>query len=98
MLRRSTLEWVALLEPNAVPCAPILDLPGVFKHPQVVSRGMKIEVDTGAERAMPLVANPMRFDGQRAVADQPPPGLDAQGDDLRAALARSPDWPGRDAG
>jgi crotonobetainyl-CoA:carnitine CoA-transferase CaiB-like acyl-CoA transferase len=98
MLRRTTLEWVALLEPNAVPCAPILDLPGVFKHPQVLARGMQTQMDTGADRPMPLVANPMRFDGQRAIADQPPPGLDAQGEELRAALARSPAWPGRDAG
>jgi crotonobetainyl-CoA:carnitine CoA-transferase CaiB-like acyl-CoA transferase len=44
---------------------------------------------------MPLVANPMRFDGQRAVADQPPPGLDEHGDALRAALAAGTAWPAR---
>jgi crotonobetainyl-CoA:carnitine CoA-transferase CaiB-like acyl-CoA transferase len=95
MQERSTLDWVALLEPNAVPCAPILDLPGVFQQPQVVARGMKIGMNTGAERPMPLVANPMRFDGQRAIADQPPPGLDAQGDPIRRALAQGPGWPAR---
>ena len=97
MLGRTTLDWVALLEPNAVPCAPILDLPGVFKHPQVLARGMQADIASGADRPMPLVANPMRFDGQRAIADQAPPGLDAQGDALRAALARQAGWPARDA-
>ena len=99
MLKRSTADWMALLEPHAVPCAPILDLPGVFAHPQVVSRGMLAPMATGADDAalaqVPLVANPMRFDGQRAQADQPPPGLDQHGDALREALRRSPGWPGR---
>lgn len=95
MLERTTQGWMDLLEPNAVPCAPILELPGVFRHPQVIARGMKIEVDSGDEQPMPLVANPMRFDGERAIADQPPPGLDAQGDAIRAALAASSGWPGR---
>ncbi len=95
MKQRNTLDWVALLEPHAVPCAPILDLPGVFKHPQVLARGVLTPMDVGADRLMPMVGNPMRFDGQRAVADQPPPGLDAQGDALRAALAKGRGWPGR---
>ena len=95
MKQRNTMDWVALLEPHAVPCAPILDLPGVFKHPQVLARGVLSPMNVGADRLMPLVANPMRFDGQRAVADQPPPGLDAQGDALRAALAAGPGWPAR---
>ncbi len=90
MLERGTAEWTALLEPQAVPCAPILELPEVFKHPQVVHRGMRIEHDS-----MPMVANPMRFDGQRPVADQPPPALDAHGDAVRAALASGIGWPPR---
>ena len=93
MLQRSTQQWMDLLEPHAVPCAPILTLPGVFAHPQVQSRGMQLSVDGGDGQAMPLVANPMRFDGERAIADQPPPGLDAQGDAIRAALARHEGWP-----
>ena len=93
MLQRSTQQWMDLLEPHAVPCAPILTLPGVFAHPQVQSRGMQLSVDGGHGQAMPLVANPMRFDGERAIADQPPPGLDGQGDAIRAALARHEGWP-----
>ncbi len=76
--QRSTAEWTALLEPNAVPCAPILALPEVFSHPQVRSRGMQISAGE-----MPMVATPMRFDGQRPVATQPPPRLDEHGDEVR---------------
>ena len=90
MLERTTAEWTALLEPNAVPCAPILELPEVFEHPQVVHRGMKISMD-----GMPMVATPMRFDGERPVADQPPPRLDQHGEAIRAALASGQGWPAR---
>jgi len=89
MLERTTAQWTALLEPNAVPCAPILELPEVFKHPQVVARGMKI--DNGG---MPMVAAPMRLDGERAVSDRPAPRLDEHGAAIRAAMASSDDWPG----
>jgi crotonobetainyl-CoA:carnitine CoA-transferase CaiB-like acyl-CoA transferase len=93
MLKRTTAEWTALFEPNAVPCAPILDLPGVFQHPQVVSRGMRIEGVNG----VPMVASPMRFDGQRAISDLPPPALDQHGDAVRQALATGGGWPQRNA-
>jgi crotonobetainyl-CoA:carnitine CoA-transferase CaiB-like acyl-CoA transferase len=94
MRKRSTAEWTALFEPNAVPCAPILDLPGVFSHPQVVHRGMRVSLADGQGRAVPMVANPMRFDGQRPMADMPPPALDQDGATLRAGLAQGQPWPG----
>jgi len=95
MLTRTTQGWIDLLEPNAVPCAPILTLPGVFAHKQVVARGMQAGFDVGADRLMPTIPNPMRFDGERAMADQPPPKIDQQGDAIRAALAAGKGWPSR---
>ena len=95
LLERSTQGWIDLLEPHAVPCAPILNLPGVFAHHQVVARGMQAGLDVGADRPMPMVPNPMRFDGQRAMAERPPPGLDADGDALRLALRQGKGWPAR---
>jgi crotonobetainyl-CoA:carnitine CoA-transferase CaiB-like acyl-CoA transferase len=89
MRQRTTAEWTALFEPNAVPCAPILDLPGVFQHPQVVSRGLRIAGANG----VPMVASPMRFDGERAISDLPPPRLDEHGGSVRQALATGKGWP-----
>ena len=91
MLQRTTAEWMALLEPNAVPCAPILDIPDVLRQPQVVARGLQREI-----AGMPVIASPMRFDGQRPLAETPPPQIDEHGPALRAALARGVGWPGRD--
>lgn len=84
MLERTTQEWMALLEPNAVPCAPILELPGVFEHPQVKHRGMQFSLPDEMGRAVPMVGNPMRFDGQRPAAALPPPQLDEHGDAVRS--------------
>lgn len=93
MLERTTAEWIALLEPNAVPCAPILALPGVFEHPQVRHRGLQRVATDDRGRTMPLVANPMRFDGERHVAPRVPPRLDEHGDAVRAALREGRGWP-----
>jgi crotonobetainyl-CoA:carnitine CoA-transferase CaiB-like acyl-CoA transferase len=95
MLERSTAEWTALLEPHAVPCAPILELPGVFAHPQVLARGMQITRPDAAGLAVPLVGNPMRFDGLRPGAELAPPGLDQHGETIRAALSQAAGaaWP-----
>ena len=88
MLERTTAQWVALLEPHAVPCAPILSIPDALAHPQVVARGMRVE--TGG---IPMLATPMRFDGQRPVAPLAPPRLDEHGDAIRRALAGQTGWP-----
>jgi crotonobetainyl-CoA:carnitine CoA-transferase CaiB-like acyl-CoA transferase len=94
MHERSTREWCELLEPAAVPCAPILNVPQVFEHAQVRHRGLRIVLD-----GVPMVASPMRFDGERPVADRPPPALDADGDDIRKRAQRADAWPERrDAG
>ncbi len=71
-----------------MPCAPILAIDQVFAHPQVIARGMKVDV-----AGTPTVATPMRFDGERPVAARPPPALDEHGAAIRAALARGESWP-----
>lgn len=73
-LQRDTVEWGALLDRAAVPCAPILDIAQVMEHPHVAARGMRIESNDPA--VPPMVANPMLFDGVRPTAELPPPALD----------------------
>lgn len=71
-LTRTTAEWSAALDHAAVPCSPILDVGQVLAHPHVAARGMTL----AGNGHPPTVANPMLFDGQRPVADVPPPTLD----------------------
>ena len=93
MRERTTQQWCELLEPHAVPCAPILNLPQVFEHPQVVHRGLKAQLPDAKGRAVPMVPNPMRLDGRRALAPQAPPALDEHGDAIRAAVREGKGWP-----
>ena len=58
---KTTAAWVGLLESAAVPCGPINDLAGVFADPQVLHRGLKIEMPHAAGGSAPQVANPIRF-------------------------------------
>lgn len=71
---RTTTEWIELLEDNNVPCSPILNVSQVLDHPNVIARGMKL---SSPERTSipPMIANPMLFDGKRAISSLPPPNL-----------------------
>ena len=59
--RKTTAEWLELLESAGVPNGPINNLAQVFEEPQVKARGVKIELDHAAAGKLPLVASPMRF-------------------------------------
>src|SRR4029079_11775725 len=55
MRRRTVEQWVALLEPVAVPVGPINDLEQVLGHPQVKSRGLQLELPHPLAGSVPRV-------------------------------------------
>lgn len=59
--KRSVAEWVAALEPLGIPVGPINDLAQVFAHPQVQSRGMKLELPHPLSGSLPQVASPIKM-------------------------------------
>ena len=73
--KRTTAEWLALLESAGVPNGPINDIAQVFDEPQVKARGVKIELDHAAAGKLPLVASPMRFSGTPLTYRLAPPLL-----------------------
>ncbi len=73
--KRSTKEWVSALEGAGVPNGPINDLKQVFEEPQVVARGMRIEVPHPTAGKVPMVASPMRFSATPITYEVPPPTL-----------------------
>ncbi|MEK8031415.1 CaiB/BaiF CoA-transferase family protein [Ideonella sp. DXS29W] len=85
---RTTAEWIAALEAEAVPCGPINRLDQVFADPQVVSRGMKIEMQHDAFGAVPLVGSPIRLSATPVQYRIAPPML---GEHTAQVLA---DWLG----
>jgi crotonobetainyl-CoA:carnitine CoA-transferase CaiB-like acyl-CoA transferase len=73
--KKTTAEWIALLEPVGVPCGPINRLDDVYADPQVQHRGMKISVPHPLAGEVPLVANPIRYSRTPITYESPPPLL-----------------------
>jgi crotonobetainyl-CoA:carnitine CoA-transferase CaiB-like acyl-CoA transferase len=89
-MRRTTHEWVEALETAGVPNGPINTIQQVFEEPQVVARGMKIELDHPLAGKVPLVASPMRFSATPLAFKAPPPTLGQHTDEiLRSMLGMS---------
>ena len=80
--KRSTREWVEGLETAGVPNGPINNLQQVFEEPQVVARGVKIEVEHATAGKIPLVASPMRFSATPIEYNVPPPTLGQHTDEI----------------
>jgi crotonobetainyl-CoA:carnitine CoA-transferase CaiB-like acyl-CoA transferase len=84
--RRSTREWLALLEAAGVPNGPINDIAQVFEEPQVRARGIRIEADHPAAGRLPMVASPMRFSATPLEHKVAPPLLGQHTDEILRRL------------
>ena len=74
---RATREWIEALEPLGVPCGPINDVAQVFSDPQAIARGLRVDIPSGAARAVPSIASPLRLSAAPAQYRLPPPALGA---------------------
>jgi crotonobetainyl-CoA:carnitine CoA-transferase CaiB-like acyl-CoA transferase len=65
------------LEAQGVPAGPINDVEQVFADPQVVHRGMKLDLPSAAAKAssIPGVRTPIVIDGWKAASEKPAPLL-----------------------
>ncbi|TLX64076.1 CoA transferase [Stutzerimonas nosocomialis] len=72
---RTTAEWVSVLEQAGVPCGPINDLAQVFADPQVLARGLKVEMPHSVAGSVPQVASPIRLSETPVQYRQAPPLL-----------------------
>jgi crotonobetainyl-CoA:carnitine CoA-transferase CaiB-like acyl-CoA transferase len=81
---RRSEEWIAALESAGIPCGPINDLAQVFADPQVVHRGVRVEVPHPLAGTTALVASPIRLSATPVEHRAPPPLL---GQHTREVLA-----------
>ena len=88
--KRTTAQWLALLESAGVPNGPINNIAQVFEEPQVKARDVKIELNHTVAGKLPLVASPMRFSSTPLEYRLPPPLLGEHTDEvLRGLLGKS---------
>ena len=90
--RRTTLEWVSILEKAGVPCGPINNLKDVFADEQVKARGLRVEVPHASAGKVPVVRSPMRFSDTPIEYNMGPPLLGQHTDEvLTKTLGKSAD-------
>jgi crotonobetainyl-CoA:carnitine CoA-transferase CaiB-like acyl-CoA transferase len=89
--QRTTQEWCDALEVAGVPNGPINNLKQVFEEPQVIARGMKIELEHALAGKVPLIASPMKFSETPLEHKVPPPTLGQHTDEVLRGLLRMDD-------
>jgi CoA:oxalate CoA-transferase len=86
---KTALEWVALLQKAGVPVAPIQTMGQVMNDPQLIARGMFVDVDDPEMGHLKMSGNALRMSGYERASTRPPaPNLDEARADILAELER----------
>ncbi|MDA8110499.1 MAG: CaiB/BaiF CoA-transferase family protein [Betaproteobacteria bacterium] len=86
MRTRGKRDWLAALEAAGVPCGPINDMREVFEEPQVVHRGLRVDIPHPLGATAPVVASPMRFSDTPVEYRRAPPLLGEHTDEVLTAV------------
>jgi CoA:oxalate CoA-transferase len=81
--KRTTSEWIEVLEDAGVPCGPIHNVADAVEHAQVKARNMIVSAD-----GLRMAGNPIKLsDFQDPPTRRPAPRLDADGARIRQELS-----------
>ncbi|AMJ63154.1 CaiB/BaiF CoA transferase family protein [Bosea sp. PAMC 26642] len=85
-------DLLAALEKVGVPAGPINGVDEVFADPQVLARGIRVDLESDAAKggAIPTVASPIVMDGVRQVSGRSSPRLGEHADEI----LNDPAWGG----
>jgi len=83
---RTTEEWMEKLDAEQVPCAPILPLSEVIKHPQVAENGILVETDHPVAGRIRQARAAARFEGTPTTLARPAPTLGQHTEEILAEL------------
>ena len=85
MLSRTRDNWLLALESAGIPAGPINTMEQVYQDPQVVARGLRLDLPTGQGGQLPSVASPLRLSATPVQYRSAPPRL---GEHTREVLSR----------
>jgi crotonobetainyl-CoA:carnitine CoA-transferase CaiB-like acyl-CoA transferase len=87
---RTTRDWLERLQAEGVPAAPIQTLDRVLRDPQVLHRGMVVQLPHERLGALPTLGTPIKVDDAAACAPAPPPRLGQHTDEVLATRLKYP--------
>jgi crotonobetainyl-CoA:carnitine CoA-transferase CaiB-like acyl-CoA transferase len=73
--KNTSAHWLLVLREARIPCGPVNDLAQALADPQVVARGMVIEVPLPGGETVLMPGNPMKLSELVDVVPTPPPRL-----------------------
>jgi len=79
---RPTVEWIALLEADDIPCAPIQTVAQAAADPQVIARDMVVTVHDPEAGPQRVVNTPLRFSETPAKVTRSAPGLGEHAEEI----------------
>jgi crotonobetainyl-CoA:carnitine CoA-transferase CaiB-like acyl-CoA transferase len=75
LVQRPALEWLSRIESAGVPCGRINDYAQVFQEPQVVHRGLRVDVPRDDGAKVGTIASPLRLSATPPRYERAPPRL-----------------------
>ncbi|HRL20611.1 MAG TPA: CaiB/BaiF CoA-transferase family protein [Alcaligenes sp.] len=85
MLTRTRDAWLSALEAAGVPAGPINTMAQVYQDPQVLARGLRLDLPRPDGSLVPSVASPLRLSETPVQYRRAPPGV---GEHTRQVLTR----------
>ncbi len=87
LARHDNATWLARLEAARVPCGPVNDFGAALSDPQIIARGMLLEVPLADGERLRMPGNPIKMSDAGVRTPSAPPGIGAQTREVLAALA-----------
>jgi formyl-CoA transferase len=79
--------WATRLEQAGVPCGPINSIAQALSDPQIVARGLKVDLPHPLAGSVSLVGTPMRMSASPPALERAPPTLGQHTDEVLRELA-----------
>ena len=83
---RPVSAWLALCEEIGLPAGPINSIDRVLADPQILARGMRLEVDHASEGKLPILGSPLAIPTAPAEVRLAPPTLGQHTEDILGEL------------
>jgi crotonobetainyl-CoA:carnitine CoA-transferase CaiB-like acyl-CoA transferase len=91
MKRKTTQEWMRLLDAGGIPAGPIYDIKQALTDPQAISRNMVVEYDHPKAGRVKAVGFPIKFSEEEFKVSNPPPLLGEHNREILSSLGLSED-------